>query len=100
MMEWVFRLNDYFFNQLLGALADANPYQKLIDQTWDSLRDQYRDNEYQRDEAVPEPLRRDDSFKHSANKQETFDQQPLLRHSMSQISKAHEHLSESKHSES
>lgn len=32
MLEWIMRLNDYFFNQLLGALSDANPYQKLIDE--------------------------------------------------------------------
>jgi len=24
--EWVMRLNDYMFNQLLAALSDANPY--------------------------------------------------------------------------
>ncbi len=32
MLEWIMRLNDYFFNQLLGALSDANPYQSIIDE--------------------------------------------------------------------
>ena len=37
MLEWLMRINDYFFNQLLGALSDANPYQKLIDHTLSTL---------------------------------------------------------------
>jgi len=81
MMEWVFRLNDYFFNQLLGALADANPYQKLIDQTWDSLRGQYG-SKFQRGETVAVSLKRGDSLMPSANNQD-FSHQPLLRHSVS-----------------
>ncbi|CDW90143.1 vacuolar protein sorting-associated protein vps13 [Stylonychia lemnae] len=32
MQEPMFRINDYFFAQFLGALSDSNPYQQLIDQ--------------------------------------------------------------------
>lgn len=31
MLEWVMRINDYFFNQLLASLSDSNPYLPLID---------------------------------------------------------------------
>ena len=30
MNEWVMRINDYIFNQLLTSISDANPYQRLI----------------------------------------------------------------------
>ncbi len=99
MMEWVFRLNDYFFNQLLGALADANPYQKLIDQTWDGLR-AHHGNKYQRGDTVAESLNRGNSLMYSVNNNQENCDQTFLRHSVSEMPRAYGNLSESKQSES
>ena len=38
MNEWVMRINDYSFNQLLASLSDANPYQRLTDQVIDKMK--------------------------------------------------------------
>jgi hypothetical protein len=40
MNEWIMRINDYFFNQLLASLSEANPYQKLIDQVIKQMKEQ------------------------------------------------------------
>jgi hypothetical protein len=44
MNEWVMRINDYFFNQLLASLSEANPYQKLADQVITKMK--IHENDY------------------------------------------------------
>jgi len=41
LMEYMYRLQDYFFYQLLGALSDSNPYWPIIQEELFKMEDDF-----------------------------------------------------------